>query len=99
MSALWGACDVLVTEGQRLADEVGRVTGLDVQSPDVFLTYAVDVDLPRAARALVGMARTRWIRSLDGESADYEVRARLIKWARENRLPSLAEILDQADVD
>lgn len=91
LHALACAADVLVTDDRRLRDEVtqGALGSLlDAQSPDVFLAYALDVDIDQARRALTGMVRERWgMASL----TDTEIGDRLSAWMDRSGLTASAD--------
>lgn len=76
-AALWAHADVLVTDDQRLADEATAL--LDCQSPELFVTYALDAVGAEALSALLETARQRWTRvdRTEGELVD-----RLLAWMR-----------------
>ena len=89
-AALWAHADVIVTDDKDLVREAEGL--LDTQPVDVFLTYAVDVDVECAVSALIDMARRRWLPTTD-RSDDAEVVRRLLEWCRRRGLTAVHDTL------
>lgn len=89
-AALRAHADVLVTDDVPLRDEIDHdafTPTLDVQSADVFLTYALDVHPTVSVDALRHLVRERWGHSA---LADTEIRERLLAWMRRSELTAAA---------
>lgn len=92
--ALLCHADAVVTVDPAIADAVER-SGIEAWTPDAFVTFALDADPVRARRALLRMARRRWLTSAEPPVADGELLARLAAWARRALGPSSADLLDE----
>lgn len=90
-AALLGGADVIVTEDRRLHEEIERLGHgpnpllIDAQRVDTFVGLTIDIDAPKAAVALVSMARRRWLGGAPvSDWTDDELLDRVVAWCERN---------------